>query len=50
MPQCNVCMAEINEEEDTHLEVVKPMEWKGDTREIRHYYCSVSCLLEQVQD
>lgn len=50
MPQCNVCMDDIDEEEDTHLEVVKPMEWKGDTREIRHYYCSVSCLLEQVQD
>jgi hypothetical protein len=50
MPQCNVCMDDINEDEDTHLEVVKPMEWKGDTREIRHYYCSVSCLLEQVQD
>ncbi|WP_440988314.1 hypothetical protein [Haloarchaeobius baliensis] len=49
MAQCNVCMEEIDEEAETHIEVVKPMEYKGSTQQIRHYYCSISCLLEQVQ-
>ena len=50
MPQCNVCMADIDGKEDTHIEVVKPMEYKGETEQIRHYYCSVACLMEHAQD
>jgi hypothetical protein len=50
MPQCNVCMADIDEETDTHIEVVKPMEFKGNTEEIRHYYCSVKCLVDHAQN
>lgn len=43
-------MEEIDEETDTHIEVVKPVEYKGSTQEIRHYYCKLSCLLEQARD
>ncbi|WP_435348460.1 hypothetical protein [Haloarchaeobius sp. HRN-SO-5] len=50
MPQCNVCMDDVDEKEDTHIVVVKPMEYKGSTRKIRHYYCSIGCLLEQARD
>ncbi len=50
MPQCNVCMDDIDEEEDTHIEVVKPMEFKGAKQEIRHYYCTISCLLDQARE
>lgn len=50
MHQCNACMEEIDETEDTRIEVVKPMEWKGDVQEVRHYYCSARCLLEQVRE
>lgn len=50
MPQCNACMADIDADDETHLVVVKPMEWKGDTRKVRHYYCSVGCLIDQVQE
>lgn len=50
MPQCNVCLTDIDEDEDTHIEVVKPMEYKGETQEIRHYYCTIGCLIEHAQD
>ncbi|WP_435360013.1 hypothetical protein [Haloarchaeobius sp. DFWS5] len=43
-------MGGIDEEADTHIEVVKPMEYKGATQEIRHYYCTISCLLDQAQN
>ncbi len=42
-------MEPIDEGTDSRIEVVKPMEFKGSTREIRHYYCGVDCLLERVR-
>lgn len=42
MPQCNVCMESIDEKGETHIRVVKPVEYKGSTEEIRHYYCQLS--------
>lgn len=50
MPQCDNCMNAIDEESDTHLTVVKPLEFKGEIQKITQYYCSVSCLLETVKD
>lgn len=50
MPQCNVCMEEIDESDDAHIQVVKPMEFKGESQEITHYYCSVGCLVEHATD
>ncbi|WP_435334359.1 hypothetical protein [Haloarchaeobius sp. TZWWS8] len=49
MPNCNRCTDEIDEATDTHIEVVKPMEYKGSTQQIRHYYCTIACLLEQTK-
>lgn len=48
MPQCDNCMDHIDEDEDAHVEVVKPMEFKGETRKVTQYYCTVECLLETV--
>lgn len=50
MPQCDKCMADIDEETDAHVEVVKPMDFKGDTRKVTQYYCTVECLLGKVND
>lgn len=49
-PECNVCLTEIDPGTDTHIEVVKPMEFKGETQEIRHYYCSVACLVDHARN
>lgn len=48
MPQCDNCMDEIDDEEDAHVQLVKPMEYKGRTQQVTQYYCSVECLLEKV--
>lgn len=50
MPQCDNCMDDIDADGETHVRIVKPMEFKGETREITQYYCSVGCLLEKVND
>ncbi len=39
-------MTEIDDTTDTHVAVVKPVDYKGSTRKIRHYYCTIECLLE----
>ncbi len=49
MPQCNNCTEEIATEDDTHVVVVKPMEFKGSQEQIEHYYCSVKCLVERAK-
>ena len=37
-------------EADAHVEVVNPMEFKGETQTVTQYYCSVECLIEKVAD
>lgn len=49
MLECNVCAETIEEEEETHIAVVKPVEYKGSKQKIRHYYCSVSCLVDHAR-
>lgn len=49
MLECNVCEDAIDEESETHVTVVKPVEYKGAQQEIRHYYCSVACLVEHAR-
>jgi len=39
-----------DDEADAHIEIVQPMEFKGDTQKVRQYYCDVECLLEKVDD
>lgn len=43
-------MADIDEERDAHVEVVKPMELKGEIQKVTQFYCTVGCLLEKVRD
>jgi hypothetical protein len=50
MPQCDNCLEDIDDEAEAHIEVVQPMEFKGDTQKVRQYYCDVGCLLEKVDD
>ena len=47
---CDNCMAEIDENVDTHVEIVKPMEFKGEIQKITQFYCTVGCLLEKIRD
>lgn len=49
MPQCDTCMDHINEDEDTHVAIVKPMEFKGETQKVTQFYCSIECLLERIE-
>ncbi|WP_161973204.1 hypothetical protein [Halostella litorea] len=49
MAQCNNCTEEIAADEEAHVRVVKPMEFKGSTEQIEHYYCSVNCLVERAR-
>jgi hypothetical protein len=49
MAQCDHCMDEIETGEQTHVRIVKPMEFKGETEEVTQYYCTVECLLEKLQ-
>lgn len=49
MPQCDNCMDDIDADEDTHVQIVKPMEFKGETRKVTQFYCSVECLLERIE-
>lgn len=49
MLECNVCEDGIEEDHETHITVVKPVEYKGSTQKIRHYYCSVSCLVDHAR-
>jgi hypothetical protein len=48
--ECNACLEEIDDATDTRVEVVKPMRWKGEVREVRHFYCSVGCLVDELGD
>lgn len=48
MPQCDTCMDGIDDEQETHLQLVRPMEFKGDVQKVSQYYCSVECLLKKV--
>lgn len=48
MATCDNCMSEIDVETETHLRIVKPMELKGERREVTQYYCSFECLQEKV--
>lgn len=50
MPQCDNCLTDIDDTADAHVQVVKPMEFKGETQQVTNYYCSVGCLLEKVED
>lgn len=47
MPQCDNCMSDIDEDADTHVEVVKPMEFKGEVQKVTQYYCTVECLVQK---
>lgn len=47
MPQCDNCMDHIDGDEETHIQIVKPMELKGNVEKVTQYYCSVQCLLEK---
>lgn len=48
MVQCDTCMADIDEDVDAHVEVVKPMELKGEIQKVTQFYCTVGCLLKKV--
>lgn len=50
MPQCDNCVDDIDDETETHVEIVKPMEFKGEVQKVKQYYCSVQCLVEKVAD
>lgn len=50
MAQCDHCMEMIDEGADTHVKIVKPMEFKGQTQQITQFYCSVGCLVEKMQE
>lgn len=50
MVQCDNCMDDIDDDTDAHVEVVKPMEFKGQTREVTQYYCTLECLVDKVQN
>lgn len=49
MAQCDNCMDRIDEGSDTHVKIVKPMEFKGQEQAINRFYCSVGCLIEKLQ-
>ena len=49
MPQCDNCMDDIDDDEDTHVSIVKPMEFKGETQKVTQFYCTVECLLERIE-
>ena len=49
MTQCNNCTEAIDEDDDTHVVVVKPMDYKGENQRIEHYYCTVNCLVERAR-
>jgi hypothetical protein len=48
MPQCANCLEEVDAAADAHVQVVNPMEFKGETQQVTQYYCSVDCLLAKV--
>ena len=50
MPQCDNCMDDIDDDADTHVQIVKPMEFKGETQKVTQYYCTVECLLAKVSN
>lgn len=50
MAQCDNCLEDVDEDADTHVKIVKPMEFKGETQKVTQFYCTVGCLLEKVQD
>jgi hypothetical protein len=50
MAQCDNCMDDIETAEETHVRIVKPMEFKGEQRDITQFYCGVECLLDKLED
>lgn len=49
MPQCDNCMDDIDVDTDARVEVVKPMEFKGEVQEVTQYYCTIECLIEKIR-
>lgn len=50
MVKCDNCMNDIDADADAHVEVVKPMELKGEVQKVTQFYCTVGCLVEKVRD
>lgn len=48
--QCDNCVDDIDGASETHIQLVSPMEFKGETTKVRRYFCSVECLLEKSQE
>lgn len=49
MTRCDNCLNDIETGEQTHLQIVKPTEYKGERQDITQYFCSVECLVETVE-
>ena len=48
--QCDNCVGDIDGESETHIQVVSPMEFKGETTKVKRYYCSLRCLVEKTRE